>query len=618
MMISMKGLTIFHRFVLCIVLAVWTLCVNAQQGISGNQRLLGHIITDSITSKGGAFGQAGTYTIGAVLTANQLSSFAGCRIVGIRIAIAGESSRMRTFIYTVKDGALTPVVEQKQKLYDGWNNVFFNGEGYEITGNEVLFFGYDYVETSEMVAADEGGICGFGEDLDGGFYYFVDGPKPALYQITGIGRLCVQLIIDVSSLPLHDIDLTWLDTGFKYKQPDESIDGMAHFVSVGREDASSYKLGYQLDNNTPVISEFADSAKYGKVNDWKFNLRLPSDINIGMHNLKVFISEVNGKPLPEQSRKDTMSVAFAVYRNMVNRDKTFFEVYTDQSSPYVPYLNDVIKTLKNSQIGNLMTVVNVHRPGSTLALDAAAYLHELYAYELPSFTINRAYFPGEDHVAYDMNYYLPVLDTEMNASIVSDMILQDYYSPSFASVTLQANYDEATRNLNVKAEGSMLEEAKAIYGDVALTLMLTENNVKSNQIVYNTLTQRNTTNKNYNHNDVLRTYITSPIGDAVTPVNGTFTADYNITLDSNWKVGDMTVVAILTKKVDAVTADNLLDVDVINANCLPMTESSGIHDLARDSASGNSTVYTLDGRRVSKDNMKRGLYVANGRKILIK
>ena len=47
------------------------------QGLSENQRLLGYIMTDSITVSGGAFGTAGTYPVGAVMTPQTLSSYAG-------------------------------------------------------------------------------------------------------------------------------------------------------------------------------------------------------------------------------------------------------------------------------------------------------------------------------------------------------------------------------------------------------------------------------------------------------------------------------------------------------------------------------------------------------------
>ena len=446
-----------RHMLLTVLVSVLSLTAQAQ-GLSENQRLLGYIQTDSITVSGGAFGAAGTYTIGAMLTPQKLAAYAGCRVVGIRLAAAVNLGRSRNFVYQVEGNNLTPVIEQNQRLYEGWNNVFFNGEGYVIKGNETLFYGFDYNETAEMVAADEGGLCGYGEDTDGGFYAYGNfGQGMGLYSLSNLGCLCVQLIVDVSSLPAHDIDITWFDAGFKYKKPGEKIDAMINFSNVGRNSIDSYRLGYQLDDMEPVCETQTQSLVSGKMSMWQFSTKLPTDIANGMHTLKVFVDQIEGEALDSRSKNDTLRVSFAVYRNSYDREKVFMEIYTDQNSAYAPFLNDAVKLLtKNS---NNLTVVNVHRPGTPLAVSSAAYLHGLYAYTLPSFTFNRSYFPGEAYVAYDMNDYLPVIPAEMSAGILGDMLMQDAATPSFATVNLQMSYDAATRSLHVKSTGDMLAEA---------------------------------------------------------------------------------------------------------------------------------------------------------------
>ena len=74
-------------------------------------------------------------------------------------------------------------------------------------------------------------------------------------------------------------------------------------------------------------------------------------------------------------------------------------------------------------------------------------LNNFYAYTTPSFTINRAYFPGEAHIAYDMNDYLLAFDSLMLQALISDMVTQDLTSPCFAGLTLTNSYDatEPTR-----------------------------------------------------------------------------------------------------------------------------------------------------------------------------
>ncbi|MBR1485318.1 MAG: Omp28-related outer membrane protein [Prevotella sp.] len=584
-------------------------------GLSANQRLVGYTVTDDIDVKGAAFGTAGTYTIGALFTPQMLASYEGCPIVGLRIAAAMNLGRSRTFIYNIDELGLTPLVEQNQRIYEGWNNVFFNGEGYKIKGTEMLFFGFDYNETEEMVSADEGGICSVGDDTEGAFYlYGTYNGRTDLYAIENVGKLCVQLIVDVSSLPAHDLDMTYLDTGFKYKQPGDTIEALAMFTNVGRETVSGFQVGYQLDDRQPVLRTVTDSALVvGASDSWQFVYKLPQDIEVGTHLFKVFVSQVGGEPMPERSHNDTLTASFAVYRDSLQRQKAYLEVYTDASSYYSALLNDAIKLMcTRPDLSDKLALVNVHRPGSALAVSEAAYLHTLYAYTWPTFTINRSYFPGEAYIAYDMNYYLDyqtLLGAEFNAGIIGDMVFQDYYSPSFADITLQVGYDANTRQLTVTATGKVLPEADAIYGDLALTLMVVEDEVKSSQATVNFTTGRVSTNRSYLHPQVLRGYLTAPTGVALQVVDGQYTVTANATLNSQWDADKVTIVGLLTKRADTITSDNLRDYDVINATSCLLTQVSGIATMADVPSLSPVARFTLDGKRIDASAAVKGIVI---------
>ena len=603
-----------RRLIIGLLLTLATLTGNAQQrrveGLSDNQRLLGYTVTDDIDINGAAFGEAGTYSIGAALTPTALAPYAGCHVVGIRLAAAQNLGRTRMFVYNFTGTAFDLVVEQRQRIYEGWNNVFLNGEGYEIRGDETLFFGFDYVETQAMVDAEEGALCCVGEETDGAFYLYGNyGQGEGLYSISGAGRLCVQLIIDVSTLPRNVLSLTALDAGFKYKKAGEDVEMMLNVANTGRDTIATYQLGFNIDEQEPQYADVEKTLVDGQQDVWLGSITLPDDISVGRHTLTVFVNKVNGSE-PDDRRNDRLTTAFSVYADNVQRSKAYLEIYTDQNSPYVPFLNDALSQVK-SKMGDMITVVNVHRPGTPLAISDAAYLCDLYAYTYPTFTINRAYFPGEAYVAYDMNDYLPVFSTEMSAGIIGDMILQDYYSPSFATVSLSGKYDADARQLTIEAEGQLLPEAQAIYGDVALTLMLSENNVQSRQTVYNIATQRTTNDKTYKHNDVLRSYITSPTGQKLTADNGTYHASFTTTLDDAWVADQLTVTALLTKAVDDVTAADIYDMDIINAASLPMSEvvqTQGIVTTGTTNSSP-SAYYSLDGKRVTTNHLRPGIYI---------
>ena len=594
------------RHISSLIVVLLSLAAQAQ-GLSANQRLLGYSEDDSITVSNGAFGEVGTYSVGAVLTPKELSAYAGCKVVGIRLAAGLNLGRARTFIYNIgANSQLTAVREQRQKIYNGWNNVFFNSGEYEITGEEYLFFGFDYTETEEMVAAEEGALCGYGdaEPVDGGFYIYGDfGNGLGVFSISGIGCLCVQLIVDVSSLPEKDFDMLDIDAGFKYKQPGEDVDVMITLANVGRERSSSYQMGYQLDNFEPVKTIVDEPLQSGRSTVRLFDFSLPNNMAIGLHTLKVFVSQIDGQSLPELSRNDTITATFGVYHDTLSRSKVYMEIYTDQSSPYVPWLDEGVKLL-TANIPQL-AVVNVQRPSMPLAVSEANYLHELYAYTWPTFTVNRSYFPGEASIAYDMNDYLPVIGADMTAGIIGDMLYQDLLSPSFASVALKTDFDASTRQLSVSATGQLLPEAAAIYGDLALTLMVTEDGVTAVQYYYDQVKQRTASNRNYVHDHVLRTYMTAPTGDAIQVEGNSYSLTRTVTLDPSWNADRMNVVALLTKLTDKVTLENVRDMDVVNCNTANIEQTTGISSLR--TVTVPERYYSLGGKAVERP--ARGIYL---------
>ena len=143
------------------MLALATLPAIAQSSL---QRLVGHTVTEQIDISGAIFGTAGTYSIGARLDSSFLSDYKGCRIIGMKVAAACDLGRSRMFLYNMTDDGPVILHEQNQRLYTGWNEISFSGNGYTISGDETYFFGFDYNETQEMVNAQKGGVAAVGSD----------------------------------------------------------------------------------------------------------------------------------------------------------------------------------------------------------------------------------------------------------------------------------------------------------------------------------------------------------------------------------------------------------------------------------------------------------------------
>lgn len=580
------------------------------EGLSSTQRAVGYAQGDSITMSGGRIGSAGTIPLGAVIGADILEPYTGCKVVGIRFASATALGRTRVFMYKVADGYIdeASAIEKTQRTYEGWNNIFFNGDtSYEIQGDEDLLIGYDYIETEDMVASETGAICTYGEASGGEFMLYGNfGSGEGWYSSTNMGCLCVQLIVDVSSLPLKDLDIIYFDSGFRYKQPGESIELYTVVANVGRSEVSHFTAACRLDDGPEQIIE-GSLLQEGANVTFQPVVALPEDCAVGKHQVSFYVKEADGVALGS-TRRDVMTVNFYVYANPLSRQKVYVEQYTDQDI----YLSASVNTAFGSltDLADKMVMVNTYAPDNLLAIPESDYLDGLYAYTRPSFTINRAYFPGEDYIAYDLNYYIMYYPSFV-PGILGDIIVEDLDKAAFATVEITPEYDAETRQLSIDVSGDLSPDAEAIFDNIAVTVLLTEDKVTAAQQVLNVVTNRTTTNARYEHNNVLRQYVTRPEGDMVPMADNRYTGHFTTTLSNDWKVEDMKVVAFVTRYADAVTDDNVLEMDVVGANdfALESIIPSGIQGVSSQPSTAAAEYFTLDGVRVGATPSRPGIYI---------
>lgn len=581
------------------------------------QRVVGYTLTERIDVKGACFGQAGTYTIGACLGRDLVAEYRGCRIIGMKVAAACNLGRSRMFLYDISSDEFKSLHEQNQRLYEDWNEISFSGNGYTIAGNEELFFGFDYVETEAMATAGTGGIAAAGSDTPGAFVLKDGG---TLKQVTGVGMLCVQLIVDVSNMPQTKMTYSFFDAGYRYKKPDENFELMTMLRNAGRSDISSFRMGYRFDDREPVYEHIDAKIECGETHTWSLSTMMPDNIGIGAHTFTVWVDSINDM-VPSAADAARRDFSFGVYQSECRRNHMYVEVYADQGNALTAALDGVVAAVAQSPHMKAQ-FVKVLAPGNSLAAAGAATLHEYYAYTTPSFTINRSYFPCENHIAYDMNDYLLTFPSEMTSAILESIISEDNSSRCFTDIELNAACDEATRLLKVTVKGRAIEEAAAVFGKLGVTLMLVEDGVKAPQVAVNSA-GRVVTDTEYLHNDVLRAYLTDPQGKEVAQQSGAWSASCEYTLDPAWNIEKMRLVAIAGKYGTDREGEKLKDYDVTNCAVLPLAEAAGINQLTiQGEDEGAPAYYTLYGHRVSEP-LQPGLYVkrySNGKssKILVK
>lgn len=609
-----------HSYLLAALLAVASVASAQRRVVADNEGLLGYTNSshpDSITVSNGGFGAAGTYTIGAWLTSDQLANYVGCKVLGMRFAVGQSIGNTTVYLYkSVGDNTETIAQKNVRSTAAGWNEVRFNSDDvYTITGEEGLIYLFDYKETADMVAADDGAICAYGStssSVNASIYY--NGTKFA--SLSGIGNLCVQLILDLTVLPQKNVTGTMLMVGNKYKKPGDAIDAFLQYSNTGQQDISSVRWGYQVDNGKATFLTNTTALAKGSSESIEAEFDLPKDLTAGSHDLKFFVDQIDGvAPV----KADTVVSTIIAFNDSLPRQQTLIEQFTDPGTYYASLIDPQLQKLEGK---DSVTIVNYHRQDSPLAVADAAPLEAIYAYTYPCHMFNRFYMFGENYVAFDVNDYLLLLPTILYDSAV-EQIAEARQQPAFATISLQPTYNADTRELQLAVSGDVSADAAAIFGDLALHVLLTEDGVVSPQVTYNSKTGRTTTTENYKHNEVMRTFVSSANGDKLTVTDGRYTATYTTKLADGWQPANMKAVAFVTRYADEVTDDNVLDMDVTNATSVNLsTIISGIETTTAEAAHSAAEYYTLNGTRVIAAQLHTGLYLVrqNGqtRKVVIR
>lgn len=605
----MKKTTIILMF-LTVAIAAMAQWPAPSRAVSSTQRVVGYTTSDAIDKQNVGTGYAGTHAVGALVTADMLKPYVGCKVVGLRFALGASATTSRVFVRPLdSEGILADADSVTQSVWhphSGWNEVMLNGvKGYTIRQGEGLFFGFDVTETAEQAQTKTGILATADGSQSYGFLVLGNfGSGEGLYAINGKGLLCVQLIVDISSLPSKSMKFTHMTNGYQYKQPGDLIDFFVQYQNTGRDTIGQYTINYTLDGGQPVSLDTADVVAGGALSSIERVFNLPADIASGPHVLRVYITQADGVPMGDDT---FIADTFSVYREKYARQQTYLEQYADAQSAYTAGCFDAMQSAVTAMKGSV-AYVNVYRDGNPLACNEASSLSQDYAYTYPSFTMDRSYYPGEAHVAYDLNNYVLVAPS-LVAGMMQELLQDEHRNPAFAQLSIDPKYDATTRNLTLTVSGTTTSEAHAIFGDLALTLMLTEDSVVSPQVVYNASTQTASTVRQYTHNHVLRSIITATRGDKLQLDGNTFTATYRVALPQSVDPAHATVVGLVTRYVDPSAPIGIKRMDVLNANAVSLKNAASGVTTVRTATQSKPVYYRLDGTQVSPDEAQHGIFI---------
>lgn len=167
--------------------------------------------------------------------------------------------------------------------------------------------------------------------------------------------------------------------------------------------------------------------------------------------------------------------------------------------------------------------------------------------------------------------------------------------------------------------GKVASDYKAMFGNVALTVMLTEDSIDAPQTVYSGGSAQE--ERHYLHNNVLRQYLSAPNGDELELSGFDYSTAYTAVLPSNFDASHLRVVAIVTRYAPSITDANVMTMDVLNAYSVKVGPSTGIRSTTMNEEAPKE-YYSIDGRRLDNSALPQGVVIEKqgnqSRKIIIK
>lgn len=118
-----------------------------------------------------------------------------------------------------------------------------------------------------------------------------------------------------------------------------------------------------------------------------------------------------------------------------------------------------------------------------------------------------------------------------------------YKTKTYASINITNTYDAGSRKLHVKVSGMM---GKEDYPALNLSVLVKESGIIDYQADYYNSYEGW---KEFRHTNAVRAFLTDALGDAlvIDPAKHTYSAEFDIDLDSKWNAENCMVVAFLTE-----------------------------------------------------------------------
>ena len=586
----------------------------AKVELAQNQRLLAYNTTDDYESEGAGFDVTGSVMPCIYITEAMTEKFVGSQLKAIRFAVTKPVGKATVFVREVKaDGSFgsTDLASQDiAETTEGWNMAVLD-QPLTIAQGQRYFVGYKFRNTNSLYAigvvkpyVENSSYCYGRLSANGiGLYYM---PETT-------GTLCIQAIVegDFATTDVVVSDLS-CDT---YTQTESELAYSFRAINYGSEPADIVYAVAIDDQEVATISGTPGLAPSAS-EDINGQLTLPAWVEGGSHRLTVSAKTVDGTPF-EGSAYSRASADFAVLAELFTRQNHIVEHLTSTSCTYCPWGDEMLTMLE--EYNPRVVRISVHATQNynypdPFVTDASATINNYLGMTgWPSASFNRypGFLGGDDNLTSTIAYYA---DARQQAAMqIGDMLdVMASELPTVATITLQTELNGRSAKVNVS--GQLAKGYEQIVPSAALYVCVVEDHLVASQL------NSGTWINDYEHNNVLRRYLSSVYGDLL-PTGGasTYEKSYTFTLDAGWNADNLRIVAFVAPRAGSKT------MVINNGEAVALGQStSDIRPLDNitDSHADNS-VYDLQGRKVDNSEsscrqLRRGLYIMGGKKMMVR
>ena len=510
----------------------------------------------------------------------------GCQITHVRFCLwHTDFNNMKVWIGTAKDKR-DLALQDLNDLHEGWNVVKLE-HPYTITG-DTIFVGFDCHDNQMTYPV----MWDAYEKTGGTCVCFREGKWN-----TSEGTWYIQCMVEGDNVPkydLHIIEFAGL-TQKRVIRAGDTYDCQLFVKNWGSMPIEQHEWKPMIDGEETDYEYRYGVEKIavgGGTQEILMGIKTSKDLSVGCKKLTIVPKTLNGEKYdsPEKPKELNMRI----FEHDLGRQKVLVQVYTGTWCGYCPEFDEVVEK-KMQERGDLVWL-SIHC-GDEYSTDAdKSYMSLLYSIGIPNVDLDRCVrFTPYNQREHVMKYFL---DDAKGL-------------PSFANINIAASYEGWSRRVDITISGERNEDFIPVEGWTNMTVLLVEDRVEGGQM--------GTDIYPYYHNGVIRANLSAIWGDLVQWNGDHYEMHYTAELDKAWNKDNMRVVAFFSKPF---TGDNYDVINVMNCEEMGLKDAeTGIQSLSSDEK--NSDVFDLNGRKIrsgssSISGLPKGIYIVNGRKVVIK